>query len=171
MRRVGCVCAFIAARAKGGEYADLLKDAIADLRDAQSTHAEKKAARSNILRYLFGERITYRLYKDRAVCLTGVCLDADKLYHFTPVTKIPVIRKRGIRPRQWYVYLTDDPDSFREDFIHWKAYMSGRSETYEILCVDAKRLRRIQPIYRTTRPHEVVTRAIAPKYILFEKRK
>ena len=141
--------AFFAARRRGGAYASSLKEAFAALRDKQISRTARAAAYKSILRYLFGERIAYRIIRDKAVCLTGVCLDADELYHFTPASKVSEIRKRGIRPKQWYVYLTDDPDAYREEFIAWKSYMRRRSERYVVLCIDAKLLCREQPIYRS----------------------
>ena len=156
---------FLAPRGKDGEYRKLTNDAW-DRLLRNPCPVNLKIYGVQLLRMAMGDRLLKSVVPDRAVVVTGVYTARGRMYHFAPVGKKKQILSVGLRPRQRYVFLTDDPHAVGQLYVPWKKNAQlGKETSYTLLEIDTKRLMKAQKIFRTDREHEYVTGKIDAQYI------
>ena len=152
------------SRSKNGVYTKALQASfVSMLKKPSVRHFEY--FRTDLMMFCLGDNLMTTYFRDYTVRRMGEYTGTQVLYHFAPSDSVEMILSTGLKPSKRFVYLTDDPEYYKKDFLIWKDRITGRQTCYTLLQVDADRLAECQPIYATHCRSEYVTDSIEPRFL------
>ncbi|MBQ7545402.1 MAG: hypothetical protein IJT41_00355 [Clostridia bacterium] len=154
----------ITSRLKDGNYTKALRASfVSVLKEPSARHFEY--LRTDLMWLCLGDYMMRTYFRDYTVRRMEEYTGMQVLYHYAPTESVERILSTGLKPSKRFVYLTDDPEFYKADFLPWKDRITGRQTCYTLLEVDANALTKCQPIYATHCRSEFVTDSIAPQYL------
>ena len=154
----------VSSRLKNGNYTKALRASfVSMIKEPSVRHFEY--FRTDLMWLCLGDYIMRTYCRDYTVRRMEEYAGTQVLYHFAPSESVEMILSTALKPSKRFVYLTDDPEYYKKDFLLWKDRITDRQACYTLLKVDADRLAECQPIYATHCRSEFVTDSIKPQFL------